>query len=293
VILANTLYTMFLIGSIGAVLFLAMNTKSRNLISVSYQLLMRSLTGMVIDLNPISILKNYIDYLNEKMQELNENSSKLKGEMTKLRMTIDANENAKNNALSKAKLADEKGIQGLKIINARDAVRRTNSNITLSGLYNKMDVLYKMLSKFRDNAGYLIQDITSEVEVREAEYNAVKASSSALKSAMSIIQGDPDKKGIFDQAMESLNNTVGMKVGEIEDFINVSQTFMDSMDLENGQFDDKGLQMLEDFEKKADNLLLMGESSPSVSQSVSVSSTKKSSKSSKDDSKSNPFKDVI
>jgi len=68
---------------------------------------------------------------------------------------------------------------------------------------------------------------------------------------------------------------------------------MDSMDLENGQFDDKGLQMLEDFEKKADNLLLMGESSTSVSQSVSVSSTKKSSKSSKDDSKSNPFKDVI
>jgi len=50
---------------------------------------------------------------------------------------------------------------------------------------------------------------------------------------------------------------VANKVGEMERFMEMSSSFMDSVDLQNGVFEDQGMQMLEEWEKNS-TLLLMG-----------------------------------
>jgi len=42
----------------------------------------------------------------------------------------------------------------------------------------------------------------------------------------------------------------------MERFMQLSENFMDSVDLQNGIYEEKGLQMLEDWEKQADSLIL-------------------------------------
>jgi len=75
---------------------------------------------------------------------------------------------------------------------------------------------------------------------------------------MSIIKGDPDRRAMFDQAMEGIADDVANKVGEMEQFMDMSSEFMDSIDLQNGVFEEKGLRMLEEYEKKSTLLLLGG-----------------------------------
>lgn len=52
------------------------------------------------------------------------------------------------------------------------------------------------------NSEILLEDTKDQVRVKEQERKAIRASHSAMKSAMSIIKGDPDKRAMFDQAMQ-------------------------------------------------------------------------------------------
>jgi len=117
-------------------------------------------------------------------------------------------------------------------------------------------VLYRVLVKMFENSEILAEDIKDQVMVKEQEYNAIKASNSAMKSAMSVISGDPDKRAMFDAAMEAIADDVSNKVGEMERFMEVSSGFMDSIDLQNGVFEEEGLKMLEKWEKEGASLLL-------------------------------------
>jgi hypothetical protein len=77
-----------------------------------------------------------------------------------------------------------------------------------------------------------------------------------MKSAMNILSGNNDKKYMFDMAMEAIADDVGMKIGEMERFMDLSSNFMDSIDLQNGVFEEEGLKMLDKWEKEGVSLLL-------------------------------------
>jgi len=58
--------------------------------------------------------------------------------------------------------------------------------------------------------------------------------------------------------MEVIADDVANKVGEMEQFMELSANFMDSVDLQNGIFEEEGLKMLDEYEKKSTLLLLGG-----------------------------------
>ncbi len=92
--------------------------------------------------------------------------------------------------------------------------------------------------------------------VKEQERKAIRASHGAMKSAMNIISGNNDKRVMFDMALEAIAEDVSEKVGEMERFMEMSNNFMDSVDLQNGVFEEEGLKMLEKWEKEGESLLL-------------------------------------
>ena len=107
-----------------------------------------------------------------------------------------------------------------------------------------------------ENSAILAEDIEDQIELKDQERKAMMASHSAMKSAMSIIKGDTDKRAMFDQALEAIADDVSGKVGEMERFMEMSEDFMSSVDLQNGIFEDKGMEMLEKWEKESTSLIL-------------------------------------
>lgn len=119
-----------------------------------------------------------------------------------------------------------------------------------------MEVLYRVLKRMYENSEILMEDIKDQVELKEQERKAIHASNSAMRSAMSVIQGDKDKRAMFDEALEAVADDVSQKVGEMERFMEVSANFMDSIDLQNGVFEEEGLEMLEKWEKESFSKIL-------------------------------------
>jgi hypothetical protein len=139
-----------------------------------------------------------------------------------------------------------------------------------------MEVMYRILNKMHDNSEVLLEDTKDQVKLKEQERKVIRTSHSAMKSAMSVISGDPDKRAMFDMAMEAVAEDVASKVGEMERFMEMSANFMDSVDLQNGVFEEEGMRMLEEWEKNS-TLLLLGEGkTKSSSESLDLDSFRSS-----------------
>ncbi len=242
--------------SVGILLYVLLDPKMRNLIWYMYKGAMRWITGLFIQLDPIAILKSYIEYLYKTLKEMDVHIAKLKGQIAKLKSIIEKNKREMEQSLRMAEQAKKKGNMELVAINTRQYGRLKESNARYGALLGKIELLYRVLTKIHKNSGYLIKDTENEVRMREQEYKAIKAGHSAMKRAMSIIQGDPDKKMMFDMATEAVVDDVYSKIGEMERFIEISGSFIDSVDLQNGVYEQEGLELLEKMEKEGVSFLL-------------------------------------
>jgi len=261
----NTLYLAGMLVALGAIIYIALDPKARNLVWYMYKSVMRGITSLFVQIDPIGILKSYVENLKENLRKMNKQIAQLRGQMHKLQEVIHNNKKQIESNLSMASKAREADKQNVMILKSRQAGRLKDSNLRLEDLYRKMEVLYRVLTKMYENSQILMEDIQDQVMVKEQERRAIHASHGAMRSAMSVISGDPDQRAMFDQAMEAIAEDVANKVGEMERFMEMSANFMDSVDLQNGIFEEEGLKMLEKWEKEGVSLILGEEKSSLLS----------------------------
>lgn len=253
---ANTLGLAVIIVVLGIILYMALDPKMRALVSYFYQSVMRWVTSLFVKIDPISVLKTYISDLQKNLDKMNRQMGSLKKQMHQLKEVIFNNDKELKSNLSQASEAKDDNNRDEMILKSRKVGRLRDSNAKLEELYTKMEVMYRVLDKMERNSRIMIEDVTDQVAVKERERNAMLASNSAMKSAMDIIKGDKDKRAVFDMALEAVADDVSKKVGEMERFMDISENFMKSIDLQNGVFEEEGLKMLEKWEQEGDSFLL-------------------------------------
>jgi len=247
------------LGVLGITVFAALDSKARNLVSYMYRSTMRWITGLFVEINPMAILKAYVSDLKKNLKKMRKQIGKLRVQMHKLKEMMVTNQRNIESNMELASKAKRSNQDAQVILKTRKAGRLRESNMKLGDLYKRMEVLYRVLNKMYENSAILYEDIVDQIELKEQEHKAMMAGHSAMKSAMSIIKGDTDKRAMFDQALEAIADDVSGKVGEMERFMEMSEEFMGSIDLQNGIFEEKGMEMLEKWERESTSLIL-GES---------------------------------
>jgi predicted nucleic acid-binding Zn-ribbon protein len=253
---SNTLYLALLLVALAALLYMVFDSKMRQMVFYIYRGIMRWITGIFVQIDPIGILKTYVEELRSNLGKMNQQITQLKGQMVNLKSIIDTNSKQIQNDLSLASKAKETDKQALMVLKARKAGRLKESNMKLEDLYKKMEILYRVLGKMYENSEIMLEDIKDQVMVKEQERKAIRASHSAMTSAMNILSGNKDQRHMFDMALENIAEDVSQKVGEMERFMDLSSNFMNSIDLQNGVFEEEGLDMLEKWEKEGVSMLL-------------------------------------
>lgn len=259
----STLMLAATLAVLGVIVYMFLDPKMRNLIYYMYKSVMRSITGMFVQLDPIGILKNYVEEMEKNLNKLRTQIGNIRGQSRKLETLMKTNQAEIENQLKLAKIAKERGKKQPMILSSRKAARLQESNAKYAALRQKIDVLYRILTKMHDNSEVLLEDTKDQVKLKEMERKAIRASHGAMKSAMSVINGQPDQRAMFDQAMEHIADDVANKVGEMERFMEMSSDFMNSIDLQNGVFEEQGMAMLEAYEKESELLLSGGHISSS------------------------------
>lgn len=233
------------------------NTKVQTLVRYGFKSAMRWLTKWFVEIDPIGIMKNYIQDLIGKRDVMSESRDKLKGQITVLSKQIDSNTSDYEKSMSMAAIANKQGNAGQFKVQANNAGRMEKLNKeSLVPLLTQLQLHLRAIDKYYEVTGTVIEDLKNEVKAREIERKMILASHSAMKAAKAILSGGTDAKELFDQAMEFVVEDFGMKMGEIDSFIENSKGFVEGLDMQNGVYEAEALKKLQAWEAKADSILL-------------------------------------
>jgi phage shock protein A len=260
-LLGNVLYLSLILIAIAALEYMVLDPKMRNLIWYMYKSVMRSITSLFVKIDPIGILESYVDDLRDNLRKMSKQIGAIRGQMRKLQTLMKENQREIDNSMQLASVAKKQGKDDQVLLATRKAARLQDSNEKYQKLLQRMEIMHRILDKMYKNSEILYEDTKDQVELKKQERKAIRSSHSAMRSAMNVISGDPDKREMFDAALEHIADDVANKVGEMERFMEMSSSFMDSIDLQQGVFEEQGLKMLEEWEQKSSLLLTEGKSS--------------------------------
>jgi len=248
-----------LCAGLAAFLYVIFDKRFQSLVKAIFKSSMRKVTQLFIEIDPIGIMRNYIDTLKEKKALMDKNISALRGQIEVITQKIESNTRGYDNAMRTAEEAQKRDMKLQFSLQARSAGRLEKSNITYKQMLDKMTILYRALKKYQEATEVTIIDLAEEVQVKSDQRDAIIKASKAMNGAMSILRGSGPEKELFDQAMEFTVMDYGQRLGEIDDFMDTTKSILEGMDLQNGVYDATAMEKLAVWESNADSLLLGGE----------------------------------
>jgi hypothetical protein len=268
----DTLHLAIIIGAILALIFIVTDHRVTTLFKLMFQSVMRFLTGLFIELDPIGILKNYVAEMKKNLNIMDEQLGNLNGSIKTLQSQIDTNQKEAEHSMALANQADKKMAAGglspidqqqymsAKVTNQRHAASLISIDKSLSDLRDKLQILYNQLIRWRATAEFQVTDKENRVNEEEMRRKALKKAYSVFQAAKKIFRGDPVANQIYDQTLEYLADDAGQMLGEMEDFNRLANKLMTNMDLETGAMNDEAVQQLSEFQQK----LLPAAATPAV-----------------------------
>jgi len=226
-------------------LYAVTNRKLRLSLFYFYEILMKKLVGLVIELDPFIIAEDYLSDMVDQREKLYKQSSEVDGQKEKINLKIKEKKDEINKLMTKAQVAKDKNMLP-ELGNATRQIGRLNEYIAqLTPIFENLSRIGEYLTKIHKNSAYLIEDAKNELELKKDLYKSVTSGNQALSSALKIFKGDPEKKLLVEQSMEFLKEDIAGKLANMKKAISYSADFMQSIDLDNATYEKEGLRLLE------------------------------------------------
>jgi hypothetical protein len=275
----NTLYLGLLLAALAGLIFLFTSKDVRTAVFFLFKTLMRKITGTIIKLDPIAIMKIYVSDLKDKREKMQGQINQLAGQLVKLNKKINENNVSIKQKFAEANKATE--------LSHKPGMRETAQLATIEGaglqemneklfpLQRNMKTILEFMEKVNTSADFIIKETEIKVKLKEVEYQIVKESSNALRTAISIFKGNPDKKFYFDESMEYIQDDMSRKLGEMKRAMDLSMDFINGVDVQNGILSDKGQKMLEAYNQGEFTLINLDATDP-IPQTIQLNPPKDS-----------------
>lgn len=248
----NTLNFGIALVCLGIFLYCITHRKLRMSLFYLYEIIMKKLVGVVIELDPFIIAEDYIYDMEKQREKLYEQSVEVDGQKEKINLKIEEKNDEIKSLMSKAQVAKDRNMLP-ELGNATRQIGRLNDYIKqLTPIRDNLSRIGEYLTQIHKNSGYLIEDSRNELELKKDLYKSVTSGNQALSSALKIFKGDPEKKLMVEQSMEYLKEDIATKLASMKKAISYSSDFMRSIDLDNATYEQEGLRMLESFNPESE-----------------------------------------
>lgn len=249
VLLTNALYAAILGVALFAILFVVFDKRFRLMIWHGYKSVMRFITGLIIEIDPIGIMKNYLDSLVDKREDLNNQIAKVSGVARRLEKVIKTNDKSIKDSMHKASIAKRNGKENQLQLHTRSAARLQEVNERMIPLKERLKHLLDILTKVDETVGVSIDDLKEEIRVTEMEFESMRAANKAMKQAVGALSNSGVDYEFFEKAQEYVEKDVSEKIGQIDNYLRISSSIVENIDFRDEVALDRGLEMLDEWEK--------------------------------------------
>jgi hypothetical protein len=260
----NTINFAIALGVGGALAYMVSHRKLRMSLFYFYEILMKRLVGVVIEMDPFIIAESNIkdmedqrNYLSEQIIVVNKECHRISNKITEKEAEI---ERGYLRIQAAGKNDDKKSLATI----SRSTERAKEYIKNLAPLREKLKQISEYLTAVYENSEYVIEDAKNHLANQKDLYYTVTAGSNAMKSAMGIFKGDPEKKLLVEQSMDYLRDDIAAKLGAMQQAMDITSTAMRSIDLDNATYEIAGLETLKQLAATKQETLDTGEFVPGV-----------------------------
>ena len=244
----NLLTLTLLVLALAGIGFLITNKRFRQTCSMLYFMVMRKITGLIIEIDPIAIVENKVKEMKKKILDIErqmgslnglnkQNERKIEEKKRQLQHEIDLlNEYNKNNKRAEAGVAERQAVR------LQSAIERQIKRLEDSKKW------YEILKSLKHAAELTVLDTENEVNDRKEEFESIKAQHKAFSSIMSIMKGDPDQMEDFTRAMDFMAYDITQKLGEMSNVIDETGGLLSQFAIEEGVASKRADELLKKYE---------------------------------------------
>jgi hypothetical protein len=281
--IANLMQNLFYALGFGAlcvflIYALVIDGTLRNRMWLIYKLLMRALTYQIISYDPVGVLRETQEIAAKRIATIDKNRIDVNKSVMSLKATIAKFTKQKEQLIAQINVMQRQGRsqedvanEAMKVGRLDEAITRTDKSYTMTSAF------YAQLTKAQKAAETIHSNIDFEIDVSEEEYKAATSASNAWRAVRSAFKGGDDNDLLQANAFAVMADDYAFKLGEIDSFMADSQKFIESVDLQNAVYTDKGLQLLENLNARDLSVVhtqtMLPSAQPAVIVPISNSST--------------------
>ncbi len=235
-----------LVGVLSLIVFLVMNDTSRNFFKNLYFVIMRKLTGLIVEIDPIAIVKGKIKDMKNRLVKIEEGITKMRGIHVKNEKALESNKKDLEDSIKKlqilqkqGRMSEEGALLERHITQLDESVRKRTAN------FEKSRQMIDILSKVKKSAEIKVKYTEQEIKLKEEDYELMKANHKALSSIKSLI--NPQTDDAFDMAMEKMDTDITLYIGEMDEFL--ESGIIDDINLDNALSGVKSQAILDKYNK--------------------------------------------
>lgn len=279
----DTLHLMVVCGIIAAILYVAFDSNFRRFAWYLYRAMMRKITGMFVEMDPIGILKTYMEKVKGKKEELDTAIGEIRGQRIKLERTYESNKNDYEGSLRNIQSAqktiqtssNEAHIRQAKQVNqveSRHVVRLEGILKQQQEQLKRYEFVIEVLKRYSEICDVTILDMDNEIRIREQEREQARSFNKGMSAAFGILKGLPGDQEMYDMSIETLERQYSQQIGEVENFLEITRGIITQADFSDMSATSKAMQLLEDWESKNEDLQLGGKTKKQILQIASTGS---------------------
>lgn len=244
----NLLTLTMLVGALAAIGFLITNKRFRQTCSMVYFMVMRKITGLIIEIDPIAIVENKVKEMKKKILDIEKQMGSLNGLNKQNERKIDEKKRQLQNQIdllneyNKKNKRAEAGVAERQAVRLKSAIERQMNRLEDSKKW------YEILKSLKHAAELTVLDTENEVNDRKEEFESIKAQHKAFSSIMSIMKGDPDQMEDFTRAMDFMAYDITQKLGEMSNVIDETGGLLSQFAIEEGVASKKADELLKRYE---------------------------------------------
>ena len=255
---ASTLSAIGMAAALFLVLYCLFDSRIRNIGSTIYFMIMRKIEGLLVDYDPISIVKRKIMQMNNKIQEITDNMGKLRGLIDKSEKRIQDKKKQCDhdfqllNKYKEAGKAQDAAVYERQVARLTEVIKNSEARLIQSKQW------YEIMGKLKHQAELTVLDATNEVNERVEEWEMIKAQHKAFTSIVGIINGKDDQFSLFTRAMDHMADDISQKLGEMSFIIEETGGLMSKIDMDNLVMSDKANALLAQYNSGGLDAVLLG-----------------------------------
>jgi hypothetical protein len=260
-IVTNTIELAVLCIALFALLYVVTNKQFRTIIKNIFQSSMRFFAGLVVEIDPIGILKNNLDDMKKDKATLDNTVERFAGSDERLQTSIQQKTDEIKTLNFQSQKADKMSVA------ESDPLKKERLTLQSQTYREKMGLLMqaaKQLTAMEKTTADLllnfrhwsqisdskIERTEMKVEILSEQRKMILDAQRTLSVGQRLLRGNPEQLQMVDMAIEYLADDTARTLGQIREFNRYSDKLLTKLDIENAADADAAAAQIGEFSQK-------------------------------------------